>query len=290
MTFSLAQMLGRACPRIDIVDVGAMALGDKPDYAAILATGQCNVVGFEPVQAECDKLNAMKHKDHTYLPYFIGDGTEQTFHLTNFSMTSSLYKPNARLLAHFNQLLELTTVVDTFKVQTKRLDDIPEISNLDMLKIDIQGAEYDCFRGANRLLSDALLIWTEVEFVQMYENQPLFAEVDIELRRCNMMFHNFISLSGRAFKPVMPSEGVHAYIRQQLWSDVIYLRNIMTIDELSEEKMLKLAVLSHDLLSSFDYTQLVLQHYDRKFKKNLWKVYMRRLVNGDPGEPTLGKD
>lgn len=290
MTFSLAQMLGRACPRIDIVDVGAMAIEAKPDYAAILATGLCNVVGFEPVQSECDKLNAKKQKDHTYLPYFIGDGTEQTFHLTNFSMTASLYKPNMRLLSRFNQLAEVTTVVETSRVQTRRLDDIPEITNIDMLKIDIQGAEYDCFRGGNRLLSDALMVWTEVEFVQMYENQPLFAEVDIELRRCNMMFHTFYSLCGRAYKPVLPAAGFDAPLRQHLWSDAIYLRNIMNIDQLSEEKMLKLAVLSHELLMSYDYTQLVLQHYDRKFKKNLWKVYMRRLTNSDPGEPTIGLD
>ena len=290
MSFSLAEMLGRACPRIDIVDVGAMAIESQPDYAPILSIAPCSVVGFEPVQAECDKLNAMKLKGHSYLPYFIGDGGEHTFHLTNYSMTSSLYKPNMKLLGRFNQLADITQVVETSKVQTRRLDDIPEITNIDMLKIDIQGAECDAFRGGNRLLSEALLVWTEVEFVPMYEGQPLFAEVDIELRRCRMMFHTFHSLCGRAFKPVLSTGGYESPLRQHLWSDAIYLRDVMALDDLSEEKLLKLAVLSHDLLKSFDYTQLVLQHYDRKYKKKLWKLYMKRLINQDPGEPTIGPD
>jgi FkbM family methyltransferase len=287
MPFSLAEMLGRSCPQIDIVDVGAMAVEATAEYSSILSSAPCRVVGFEPVQAECDKLNAFKQKNHVYLPYFIGDGEERTFHLTNYSMTSSLYEPNAPLLSKFNQLAEITTTVETSRVKTQRMDDIPELTNIDLLKIDIQGAEHDAFRGAPRLLSETLVVWTEVEFVRMYKDQPLFADVDIELRKRNLMFHTFHTLAGRAYKPLMPASGFQGALRQQMWSDAIYLRDVMTIHDLSEAKMLKLAVLAHDLVQSYDYAQLVLQHYDRKFGKKLWKLYMKRLTGADPGEPTL---
>ena len=62
MEFSLAQMLGRLAPCIDVVDVGAMGVGDECAYARLLKTGLARVIGFEPVRAECDKLNARGHK------------------------------------------------------------------------------------------------------------------------------------------------------------------------------------------------------------------------------------
>src|SRR4051812_110707 len=126
--FSLIELLGRAAPRIDIVDVGAMWLVSDLPYKALLRDGVGHVIGFEPVQAECDKLNNMKMKNHTSLPYFIGDGKDATFHLCSSPMTSSLYEPNIKLLRKFNELEELTTCVEKYAVKTKRLDDIPEIT------------------------------------------------------------------------------------------------------------------------------------------------------------------
>ncbi len=287
MQFSLAQLLGRTCPTIDIIDVGAMALEAQPEYAPILAAAPCRVVGFEPVQAECDKLNAAGHRNRTFLPHFIGNGTERTFHLTNMSMTASLYEPDTAFLSLFNTLAEVSTVVETCRVQTRRLDDIPEIANIDLLKIDIQGAELDAFRGGPRLLDATLAVWTEVEFAPMYKRQPLFGDVDAELRRHGLSLHTFHTLEGRAFKPIMAPQGPTAGIRQHLWGDVIYLRDPMTLASLPADKMLKLAVIAHDLLGSVDYAQLVLQHYDRHHGGKLWKWYMQRLTGEDPGSPTL---
>lgn len=285
--FSLSKLLGKACPTIDIVDVGAMALSDQPEYAPILKSAPTRLVGFEPVQAECDKLNAGKHKNRTYLPYFIGDGRDRTFHLTNFSMTSSLYEPDTALLKRFNNLEELTQVVKTFPVKTSRLDDIPEITNIDLLKIDIQGAELDCFRGASRLLANCLMVWTEVEFIPMYKDQPLFGDVDTELRKHGLLLHCFAGLSGRTFKPLVMGNNINEPLRQVIWTDATYVRNFMTFDTLSEDQMLKLAVLLHDLAGSYDMCQLLLQHYDRKFNKKLWKIYMQRLTNDTPAEVPL---
>jgi len=285
---SFAQILGKSAPVIDIVDVGAMAVdGEEPEYAALLAGGNARVIGFEPVQAECDKLNAKARPNRRYLPYFIGDGTERTFYLTNESMTSSLYEPNTKLLKRFNSLENMTRVVQTHQVQTRRLDDIPEITNVDLLKIDIQGAELDAFRGGRRLLKDALVVWTEVEFVPMYKDQPLFGDVDLELRANGFLLHAFLTIGGRAFAPLCPPSGEFNGMNQVLWSDAVFIRNFMDFDDLSAEKLLKLAVICHDQFGSPDLAQLALQHYDRKFKKQMWKLYMTRLTGADPGQPTL---
>lgn len=76
-----------------------------------------------------------------------------------------------------------TEVIGATQINTRRLDDISGITRVDYLKIDIQGGELDVFRHAKRKLAEASVIQTEVSFVGLYENQPSFGEIDIELRR-----------------------------------------------------------------------------------------------------------
>lgn len=290
MIFSLVEMLGRRAPVIDIIDVGAMLLDEAPpDYKPLLQRNAARVVGFEPVPAECAKLNAQAGKGQTYLPYFIGDGTQRTFHLCNFPMTSSLYEPNTRLLRKFNNLAELTTVVETSSVKTTRLDDIAEISACDYLKLDIQGAELDALRGGMSVLEKALVVELEVEFVPMYLNQPLFADVDPIVRGAGFMFHTFKGTFGRAFKPLMINNDINRPLKQMLAGDAIYVRDFTRFGELSAESLLKIAVILHEVYSSLDLAALALQHYDAKTKAGLYSVYMHRLHQGGkpPAPPPL---
>ena len=127
-------------PRIKIVDVGAMTLGQGTEpYAALLKAVPCEVIGFEPVAAELEKLNQLKLPGHKFLPHIIGDGSPRTFYECNHAMTSSLFEPNTELLAKFQNLEELTRVTKSYPVETKRLDDIPEVEGTDFLKVDVQG-------------------------------------------------------------------------------------------------------------------------------------------------------
>ena len=111
--FTISELAGSIAPQVqlpivDAVDVGAMFVGEEGPYAPLLKQNIGRVVGFEPVQTECDRLNAMAKPGERYLPYFIGDGTQRTFYLTNHSMTSSLYEPNTALLKRFQNLEPLT--------------------------------------------------------------------------------------------------------------------------------------------------------------------------------------
>src|SRR5271170_3308077 len=89
-------------PTINIVDVGAMFIKEDPaPFAKLVEAGIAKIVGFEPVQVECDKLNATAAHGCRYLPYAVGDGRVRTFHICNSPMTSSLYEPNTPLLEKF---------------------------------------------------------------------------------------------------------------------------------------------------------------------------------------------
>jgi FkbM family methyltransferase len=265
--------------KIQVIDVGAMDLGAEI-YDPLLKAGVAGVLGFECVQAECDKLNAMARESRAYLPYAIGDGTVRAFHECNFPMTSSLLEPNSELLDRFQNLENLTQVVKKHTMQTKRLDDVSEVTGADFLKLDVQGAELDVMNGGDRVLTDALVVHTEVEFVEMYKGQPLFAEVDQRLRRSGFVFHKFTGVAGRTFKPLVVNNDVNQCLSQMLWADAVYVKDFRTFDRLPAEKLLRLAVILHMVYGSFDLAMQALIAYDRQCSSGLAPAYLQRLSAG----------
>lgn len=274
--FSLFQLLAKEIKRLKIIDVGAMAIHDC-EYKALLENEATSVIGFEPVEDECKKLNAMHEGRHIFFPYVIGNGEERIFHECNFPMTSSFFEPNHDLLTKFQNLSELTQVVKKQHVKTKRLDDIPDALDADYLKIDVQGAEVEVFEGAPRTLDNVMAIHTEVCFVPLYINQPLFAEVDISLRAAGFIFHKFHGIAGRTFKPLVANNNPNAALSQQLWGDAIYVKNFLNLEKFPPEKILKFAVIMHDVYRSYDITHFALQHYDIQNTTNFANQYLSLL-------------
>jgi FkbM family methyltransferase len=295
----IAQVLGSLTPTIDIVDVGAMWLGDESvSYGPLMKAGLGRVIGFEPAPGECEKLNARGDRNQKYLPYFVGDGTKRKFYLTNQPMTSSLYEPNTRLLSRFQHLEELTRTVEVSDVQTRRLDDITEVASVDFLKIDVQGAELDVIKGADKALKTAVVVQTEVEFAQMYKGQPLFADVDAAMRARGFALHTIASLMGRAYKPFMAPNEPARPLRQHLWGDAVYVKDYDNLAALSGEQLLKMAVILHEMYHSWDLASLALANYDAKGSEwnawgapqvKMWSAYMQALMPGNnlPPPPVL---
>lgn len=265
-------------PRLKIVDVGAMSLGEGTEpYAALMQATPCDVIGFEPVTDELDNLKQTRKKNERFLPYFVGDGSRRTFYECNFPMTSSLFEPNTALLAKFQRLEEFIRVVKTYPVETKRLDDIPRVRGTDLLKVDVQGAELLVFRGGVNILKDVLVIQTEVEFLPLYKEQPLFAEVDAFLRGQGFQFHRMSSQSGRTFKPLVVNNDLDAAMSQILWADAIYVRDFMAFRQLAPAALLKLACILHENYHSFDLAALALEAYDRQTGAQINATYIERL-------------
>lgn len=259
---SLTELLSLTSP-ITVCDIGA-ALSERPAYQHLVDVGAARIIGFEPTPSECQRLNDTYGAPHRFFPYFIGDGEPHTFRETNYSLTGSLFEPNEALNSKFNNLAELMQVVGRHPVSTKRLDDIAEIDDVDFIKIDVQGAELMIFRNAPQLLAKTLLVQTEVLFVHHYVDQPLFADVDLELRGHGFQFHTFDGFGSRAFKPLAKTSSINEGFRQIIWTDAVYVRDWMKLERLSVDKLKKYAVLMHDVMSSYDLCHLVLEELGRR--------------------------
>lgn len=268
-------------PEMTAVDIGAMLLtGDSDPLARLSQLGRLRVIGFEPQRAECEKLNARGLPGRRYLPYAVGNGTRRKFYLTNSGMTSSLLPPNLEFAKRFNNLAELMQVVATPDVDTVRLDDVAEIREhgCDLLKLDTQGSEAEILAHAGKTLERCLIVQSEVEFVQLYENQPLFADVDQLLRGRGFMFHRFLGLAGRTYKPLMLNDDPNAPMSQMLWSDAVYVPDLKRLTLLEPEALLKLAALLHEIYRSFDLCHVVLSAHDRQCGTSYGQRYFELLA------------
>lgn len=253
--------------QVQVVDVGASSHGRLTEpYAALMLFGLARVTGFEPNEAECVKLNQMyggEGRDR-YLPAFVGKGGAATFHETNWFMTGSLLSPNDSILSAFEQLDSVVQLVATHPVQTVRLADLSEVEDVDLIKIDVQGAELDVFHGAGAKLDQALVIWSEVEFLPLYENQPLFSDVEAYLRSRGFLFYAFDGISTRAYKPYANEVKMRGGRGQAIWSDAIFVRDFRTFNALSTDKLKKLAVLLDLVVRSRDLCHRVLTLIDQR--------------------------
>ena len=137
---------------------------------------------------------------------------------------------------------------------TKRLDDISEIKNLDFLKIDVQGSELSVFRSGRHKLAEAIVIQTEVSFLPLYEHQPLFAEIDLELRSQGFIPHTFAAVKRWAIAPLMINSDPYQGLNQLLEADVVYVRDFSRAEVLTDEQLKHLALISHHCYRSFDLT------------------------------------
>lgn len=259
--------------RIKIIDIGAMSLGDGSEvYADLARTTPCEVVGFEPVAAECEKLNASARPGLTFLPYAVGDGESRTFYECNFPMTSSLFEPNSELMARFQNLEELARVVKTYPVQTVRLDDVAAARGADLIKLDVQGAELMVIENATETLRSASVVIAEVSFVPLYKAQPLFADIAMRARGFVL---NRIAPAGRAFKPMILGGNVNAP-SQHLWADAVYVRDFMTLDTIPPASLLKMAAILHEATNSCDLAAVALDTHDRLTGSQFQRNYLRR--------------
>jgi FkbM family methyltransferase len=160
-----------------IIDVGANEGQFADEILNIFP--QAEIYSFEPLKDCYQKLES-KFKNHKRIHtnnFALGERNgEIVFQRSSASPSSSILQMS-RL--HKN-LFPYTADLYEEKVNLKRLDEVLSADQLEagvLLKIDVQGAEMQVIKGADKILKNVDIIISEVSYASLYENQPLAKEI-----------------------------------------------------------------------------------------------------------------
>ncbi|GKQ52145.1 FkbM family methyltransferase [Bradyrhizobium sp. Ce-3] len=241
-----------------VVDIGANPIA-VPPYAPLLQKRLCRLFGFEPQPNALAELNARKTDLETYLPHVVGNGEQARLRICAAPGMTSLLEPDPQMLKHFQGFNEWGRIVADTRIATHRLDEIGEIDAMDYLKVDVQGSELAIFQNGRRRLAEAVVIQAEVSFLPLYKKQPVFGEIDLELRSQGFIPHALIELNKRM---IWPMRGVNPYeaFNQLLEADAVYVRDFTKADAMSAEQLKHLALVAHHCYGSYDLAAICIQH------------------------------
>jgi len=165
--------------------------------------------GFDADAEECRRLAQSPpagFAGHRVLPYYVGkENGPVDFHIYQNPGESSGLRPSPRFRAALNPKMAIERTV---RLQSATLDRIIAdecLPSPDFIKLDTQGTELDILQAGPGAVASALLIEAEVEFTEIYEGQPLFADVaqfmrksGFELLYLNRVFQSRPSYPGEA--------------------------------------------------------------------------------------------
>ena len=265
--------------QMTICNIGSRKIDKNDDYASLgwgIFAPNLKIYGFDADEDTCNEANqdiAVRQINWTekHIPLALNKQIgEATLYVTKSLWCTSLYAPNETYLARFEGLSELMNLDFSVDIETTTLDAFCKdegIDEIDFLQIDVQGADLDVLQGGSKLLERCKVIQTEVEFSHLYINQPLFADIDIYLRKQGFtLFDLSVAKRTRDSSPVYSA----TRLGQMLWGDAYYFRDLIREDLDSDLKsphqILKLACIA-DVMDFPDYAleileYLTLQHGD----------------------------
>jgi FkbM family methyltransferase len=206
-------------------------------------------LGFEPDSDECKRLNDLPNEAHGLLQMQIlpvalaSEHGMVTINVCKNHYASSLLLPNPvptepLIITGVNTVEDLE-VVDTFQCEATTLDRVVAdqgLTNVDFVKLDTQGSELDIIEGgASTFRAKVLLANIEVEFIEMYKDQPLFGDVDRRMQELG-----FVLLDLNPLLEGKPKGSIVAGRGQLIFSEALYMRDVLA----SESEFLEKASLA----------------------------------------------
>lgn len=202
------------CPAAEIIfdvgaNVGQTARGYREKFPG------AHIWSFEPFEGSYRSLCTALRDDPKFHPVNLAlsdhSGAAE-FHINRNSVTNSLLSTSRG--AHSVIRSDMSETVSKVNVALTTIDEFRAanaIERIDILKLDIQGAERLALAGARGSLAEKRigLVYTEVSFASLYDGQTTLDELWSILTPWGYRFHSFHS-------PNIGADGALA------WADVLF--------------------------------------------------------------------
>jgi FkbM family methyltransferase len=190
--------LGLLCNKYDelvIFDVGSCEGEDSIRFSKLFPNSK--IFAFEPIPhnfilleenfklykvSNARAFNVAISDDVSELSMYVSKVRDGTINVGDWdygNKSSSLLKPHSNIA-----LFDFIRFPSEIRVLTTTLKEVLAENNLlkiDILQLDVQGAELLVLKGLGSRINDVRLIWLEVSSVELYCQQPLAKDIDLFL-------------------------------------------------------------------------------------------------------------
>ncbi|MBN2499191.1 MAG: FkbM family methyltransferase [Anaerolineales bacterium] len=160
-----------------VIDVGAYT--GSFAFAARSILPQAQIYSFEPLPDNFARLAQQFDGDGKFKGFNIALGSqrgETSFYRNEFAPSSSVLPMSREHQAAFPHTTEVTKIT----VPLKRLDDLKpklDLQSKVLMKIDVQGYDFEVLKGAQELLAQVDYVIVEIGVQLLYEEQATFEEI-----------------------------------------------------------------------------------------------------------------
>jgi len=220
------------------------------------------VMGFEPDQRAFSDLQQNNQMVWINAALSEHEG-EATLLVTRHQTNTSLLQPNRAVIDRIYQNPADFDVVKEIIVPCTTLDKASLSSGVapTALKIDTQGTELSILMGSLQCLKNSLLvIELEVEFIELYKDQPLFADVDSFLRQQGFILFDLGNL-------LMLKRGAYGFSEERkgqlIAADALYFKSpdnlVEQITSLNHQQAMGLLIQYCAVSAVYGYKNLALE-------------------------------
>ena len=214
-----------------LIDVGGLG-GPGEEWLPHLDRVRPILFEPNPVEAATARAKIAQARDGLVIERALGNRPERRMlYVTKSLGCSSLLDPNTRLLAPYT-IAPAFAVTQEIEVDVVRFDSLlasNEVPQPDVVKIDVQGFEYQVLEGFGASLQSCLGVKIEAHLKQIYHDQKLF--------------HDLIDLLGRAGLSLRRIEPIDHFDGDIIEVDAWFTCSIERLKSLSVMQAEKLAFL-----------------------------------------------
>lgn len=198
------------------------------------------------------------------------ENKKEKLYLTKKPECSSIYRPNFEHLKNFKDA-DRYNILDEVIFDTTCIDTEFKNTNLDFVKIDTQGSEFEILNGAKEKMQNILGLEIECCFFQIYKEQKLFENIKDKLRENDFEFIDFLDL-------IRWEKNRFSKLGQPQFSNVLFLKKIDKVLEIYQNKNMDHNIINNyiAILSVYNRSDLLIELNDKilkyKNKQNLDKI------------------